>query len=154
MQSMVVGEIRPMFKDIAPKANARGVKRARKLRRKMTLPEVLLWRIFRQRPHGLKIRRQHETGRYVLDFYCSDARLAIEIDGKSHDQIDRSEHDRKRDEWAAGHGIDTLRVPASEVLANVDRAAEAIVDYIRARLPHHHPAAPGGPPPRDQLGED
>jgi very-short-patch-repair endonuclease len=143
-----------MFKDIAPKPKPGGIHRARKLRRKMTLPEVLLWRIFRERPHGLKIRRQHETGDYTLDFYCSDARLAIEIDGKVHDHPDQVEHDRRRDDWAASHGIDTLRVPASEALADVDRAAEAIVEYTRARLPHHHPAAPGGPPPRDKLGED
>jgi very-short-patch-repair endonuclease len=143
-----------MFKDIAPKAKSCAVKRARTLRRQMTLPEVLLWKIFRQRPHGLKIRRQHETGDYILDFYCSDARLAIEIDGKAHDHPDQVEHDLKRDAWAASHGIETLRIPASEVMADVDRAAEAIVEYTRARLPHHHPAAPGGPPPRDKLGED
>ena len=120
----------------------------------MTLPEVLLWRIFRERPHGLKFRRQHETGQYTLDFYCSDARLVIEIDGKFHDHPDQVEHDLKRDAWAASHGIETLRVPAREVLADVTRAAEAIVEHTRARLPHHHPAAPGGPPPRDKLGED
>ena len=143
-----------MFRDIAPKPKPGGIQRARKLRKKMTLPEVLLWRIFRQRPYGLKIRRQHETGDYTLDFYCSDARLAIEVDGKFHDHPDQVEHDRRRDEWAASHGIETLRIQASEVLADVERAAEAIVEYTRARLPHHHPAAPGGPPPRDELGED
>jgi very-short-patch-repair endonuclease len=143
-----------MFRDMAPKAKPGGIQRARELRRKMTLPEVLLWRILRERPYGLKFRRQHETGDYTLDFYCSDARLAIEIDGKGHDHPDQAEHDRKRDEWAASHGIDTLRVPASDVLANVDEAADAIVEYTRARLPHHHPAAPGGPPPRDKLEED
>jgi very-short-patch-repair endonuclease len=143
-----------MFKDIAPKPKAGGVKRARELRKRMTLPEVLLWRIFRTRPYGLKFRAQHPTGDYSLDFYCNDARLAIEIDGKVHDHPEQVERDLKRDEWAARHGIDTLRVPASEVLANVEEAAEAIVEYTRARLPHHHPAAPGGPPPRDKLGED
>jgi len=141
-----------MFRDIAPKPKLGGIQRARKLRKTMTLPEVLLWRLLRQRPHGLKFRAQHPTGDYTLDFYCSDARLAIEIDGRFHDRPDQVEHDRKRDEWAKGHGIDTLRVPASEVLTDVDRAAEAIVEYARARLPHHHPAAPGGPPPRDKLG--
>jgi very-short-patch-repair endonuclease len=143
-----------MFKDIAPKPKTGGVKRARKLRKAMSLPEVLLWQRLRPRPHGVKFRAQHPTGDYTLDFYCSDARLAIEIDGRIHDHPDQVEHDRRRDDWAASHGIDTLRVPASEVLANVDRAAEAIVEYTRARLPHHHPAAPGGPPPRDKLGED
>jgi very-short-patch-repair endonuclease len=143
-----------VFKDIAPKSGPEGVHRARKLRRRMTLPEVLLWRLLRQRPEGLKFRRQHETGEYVLDFYCGDARLAIEVDGLAHDNAERAARDWKRDAWLAGHGIETLRIPATEVLADPVRAAEAIVGYARARLPLHHPAAPGGPPPPDELGED
>ena len=143
-----------MFKDQAPKPKPGGLQRARKQRRTMTLPEVLLWRLFRQRPYGLKFRRQHETGPYVLDFYCLDARLAIEIDGMIHNDPEQAEHDDRRNAWLASHGIETLRIPASEVLADVTEAAEAIVNYARARLPHHHPAAPGGPPPRDKLGED
>jgi len=143
-----------MFKNIAPKPDAQGVGRSRTLRKQMTLPEVLLWQRLRQRPAGLKFRRQYSTGRYVLDFFCSDARLAIEIDGMAHDNWRRVEHDVARDEWLRTAGIETIRIPASEVLANVDRAAGAIVDHTRARLPLHHPAAPGGSPPRDKLGED
>jgi len=136
-----------MFKDIAPKTRPGGIQRARRQRRQMTLPEVLLWRLLRQRPYGLKFRRQHETGRYVLDFYCLDARLAIEIDGMIHNDPEQDEHDTRRNEWLANHGIETLRLPASEVLADVTHTAQAIVDYAQTRLPLHHPAAPGGPPP-------
>ena len=143
-----------MFKDQAPKAKPGGIQRARKLRRKMSLPEVLLWRLLRQQPYGLKFRRQHETGRYVLDFYCLDARLAIEVDGMMHDNAEQAAHDGKRNAWLASHGIETLRVPAPDVLADVAQSAEAVVQYARVRLPLHHPAAPGGPPPRDKLGED
>ena len=153
MRSMVEGKAL-MLKDIAPKPTPNGVQRARKLRKEMTLPEVLLWQQLRRRPHGLKFRRQHESGDYVLDFYCSDARLAVEIDGMAHDDANRADRDRERDAWFKSAGIDTLRISAREVLADVSRAAEAIVEYARARLPHHHPAAPGGPPPRDKLGED
>jgi very-short-patch-repair endonuclease len=143
-----------MFKDFAPKANPGAAHLARKLRKELTLPEVLLWQHFRQRSHGLKFRCQHGTGDYVLDFFCLDARLAIEVDGLVHDSAEQADHDGKRDAWLKGHGIETLRVPASEVLADVAQAAEAIVEYARARLPLHHPAAPSGPPPRDKLGED
>jgi len=153
MRSMVEGKAL-MLKDIAPKPTPNGVQRARKLRKEMTLPEVLLWQQLRRRPHGLKFRRQHESGDYVLDFYCSDARLAVEIDGMAHDDANRVDRDRERDAWFESAGIDTLRISAREVLADVSRAAEAIVEYARARLPLHHPAAPGGPPPRDKLGED
>jgi hypothetical protein len=48
----------------------------------MSLPEGLLWRELRKRPSGLKFRRQHPAGIYVLDFYCAAARLAIEVDGR------------------------------------------------------------------------
>ena len=143
-----------MLKDIAPKAKAGTVKKARKLRRKMTLPEVLLWRQLKLRPCGLKFRREHGSGDYVLDFYCSDARLAIEVDGIAHAMRKRPERDIRRDGWFAAEGIDTLRLPASDVLRDLDAALHAIVEAARSRLPLHHPAAPGGPPPRDKLGED
>ena len=61
------------------------VKRARTLRSEMTLPEGVLWRELRKRPKGLKFRRQHPAGIYVLDFYCAAARLAVEVDGAVHD---------------------------------------------------------------------
>ncbi len=62
-----------MLKDISPRPKPGKIDRARKLRRGMTLPEGLLWRELRQRPAGLKFRRQHPSGAYILDFYCSDA---------------------------------------------------------------------------------
>jgi very-short-patch-repair endonuclease len=57
---------------------------ARELRRGMTAPELKLWRELRLRPDGLKFRRQHPVGPYVLDFYCPAARVAIEVDGAVH----------------------------------------------------------------------
>ncbi len=152
MRSMVEGFC--MFRNIAPQAGTGTVKRARKLRKAMSMPEAMLWRELRRRPLRLKFRRQHGSGRYVLDFYCSDARLAVEIDGIAHDMGDRALQDEERDAWFHGHGIETLRVPASDVLKDAVGAAEAIALYARSRLPLHHPAALGGPPPRDKLGED
>jgi very-short-patch-repair endonuclease len=143
-----------MLRNIAPKAEGQAVPKARKLHRGMTLPEVLIWRELRRRPCGLKFRRQHPSGTYILDFFCSDARLAIEIDGIAHDRGDRPERDAARDAWFAGEGIATLRIPAADVSRDVSAAVATIVASARSRLPLHHPAAPGGPPPRDKLGED
>jgi len=120
----------------------------------MTLPEVLLWRELRRRPGGLKFRRQHGSGDFILDFYCGDARLAVEIDGLAHDRGDRPERDEARNAWFAEAGIETLRIPARDVLSDLESALAHIVETARNRLPLHHPAAPGGPPPRDKLGED
>ena len=66
-------------------------KRARKLRTKMSLPEVLLWQALRsQHMAGLRFRRQHPVGPYILDFYRASARLAVEIDGTAHDSAEQT----------------------------------------------------------------
>ncbi|GAA4825930.1 hypothetical protein GCM10023232_24850 [Sphingosinicella ginsenosidimutans] len=143
-----------MLKNIAPTGSARTVRRARRLRRDMTLPELLLWRALRARPGNLKFRRQHPTGPFILDFFCSDARLAIEIDGEAHSRGDRPERDERRDAWLRTSAIETLRIPASEVLNDPEAITRYIFAQAMARLPLHHPAAPGGPPPPDKLGED
>jgi very-short-patch-repair endonuclease len=143
-----------MLKNIAPKPQFRATSAARKLRRKMTLPEVIIWHSLRQRPNGLKFRRQHPTGPYVLDFFCSDARLAIEIDGAAHSRGDRPTRDAARDEWLQSAGIKTLRIAAADVLGDADAVLRWITEKASERLPLHHPAAPAGPPPRGKLGED
>lgn len=114
----------------APKST---IRMARKLRRDMSLPEVLLWRILRERPGGNKFRKQHPIGSYVLDFYCLEARLAIEIDGIVHDMGDQAERDPIRDAWLGARGIKTIRIPARDVLANAAEVARWIVVLISSR---------------------
>ena len=143
-----------MFRNTAPKPKTGTVAKARNLRREMTLPEIILWRQLRKRPGGLKFRRQHPSGAYVLDFFCSDARLAVEIDGFAHDTGDHPRRDVARDAWFARAGIATLRISAKDVLGDVEAAVRHIVETACSRLPLHHPAARGGPPPRDELGEE
>ena len=128
------------------RSTRRNVKRARGLRRKMSLPEVVLWQHLRQRPDGLKFRRQHPAGPYVLDFYCEKARLCIEVDGTAHDFGDAPATDAYRDRWLAQAGIRTLRIGARDVLQNLDGALQLVVLECRAR-PIHHSAGPNGPPP-------
>ncbi|WP_438730403.1 endonuclease domain-containing protein [Parasphingorhabdus sp. DH2-15] len=129
-----------MLKDQAPKARGSAVSRARKLRKDMTLPEVMLWKLLRGSPQGVKFRRQHPSGDLVLDFYCLDARLAIEIEGISHDMGDRPERDQRRDGWLKSQGIDTVRIAASDVLKDANMVAEGIMAMAFQRLPLHHPA--------------
>ena len=143
-----------MLKDIAPKGRSNSVRNARRLRRAMTLPEVLLWQVLRTRPAGLKFRRQHPSGDYILDFYCADARLAIEVDGEAHGRGDRPGRDAACDRWMSERGVATLRIPAADVMNDLDAVMRGLVAKARARLPLHHPAAPGGPPPPDKLGEE
>ena len=106
--------------------------RAKALRRAMSLPEVLLWRALRAGAvEGLHFRKQHPIGPYVLDFYCHEANLCVEIDGQSHDFT--ADHDERRDRWLAQRGVRTLRISAKDVLENL----EGVLQYIasEARTP-------------------
>ena len=107
--------------------------KARRLRANMSLPEVLLWRFLRKQPLGVKFRRQHPVGEYVLDFYCPAAKLGIEIDGIAHDMGDRPERDVLRDHWLAERGIEIRRIPAKDVLRSVEEVAYSIVIFCRER---------------------
>lgn len=66
-------------------------------------------------------------GPYVLDFYCAKTKLAVEIDGISHDLADQPQRDERRDAWLKKQGVTVMRIPARELLQNVDEAADAIV---------------------------
>jgi len=131
------------------------VKRARKLRSEMSLPETMLWRELRQRPGGHKFRRQHPAGEFVLDFNCAKARLDIEVDGWVHDSAAAAQRDRNRSAFLRSQGIATTRVPAQRVLEDLDAVVRRIVVICdermeQLRVPLHHPA--DGSPPR--AGED
>jgi very-short-patch-repair endonuclease len=72
-------------------------------------------------------RRQHPIGPYVLDFYCAKARLAIEVDGASHDMGDRPQRDIRRNTWLEAHGVTVVHIAASELTHRIDEMADAIV---------------------------
>jgi very-short-patch-repair endonuclease len=126
------------------------VKRARSLRKEMSLPEVLLWRELKRRPGGFKFRRQLPQGGYILDFACLEARFGIEVDGEAHNRGGRPERDDVRDERLKRLGFRMLRLSARDVLQNIEGVVTTIVEHCVALGPLHQPAA--GPPPRS--GED
>ena len=106
------------------------VKRARGLRRAMSLPEVMLWQRLRARPGDVKFRRQHPVGAYVADFYAPDVRVIVEVDGLAHDA--RAERDLERDDWLRGQGFVVVPVAASDVLKDVDAVVDGVVRMILA----------------------
>jgi very-short-patch-repair endonuclease len=90
--------------------------RARAFRRNLTPPEARLWiRLKGDRLGGLGFRKQHPIGPYILDFYCAAAKLAVEVDGASHNTVERSAHDARRTVWLAGKGIRVIRIAALAV---------------------------------------
>ena len=121
---------------------------ARKLRRQMSPPEVMLWNQIRASKLGFKVRRQHPIGPYVADFFVRDAGLIIEVDGSPHDFGDRPDRDESRDRYMRDRGYRILRLLASDVMKNLEGALVLIASQVRSPL--HHPS--DGPPPRS--GED
>ncbi|MBM0169159.1 DUF559 domain-containing protein [Altererythrobacter sp. C41] len=111
----------------------RNVRRARKLRAEMSLPEALLWQELRRKAGEVRFRRQHPVGRYILDFYVASIRLAIEIDGEAHDMGDRPDQDIARDKWLRVQGIEVMRIPASDVLRDANEIADSIVRYCKSK---------------------
>jgi very-short-patch-repair endonuclease len=112
---------------------------ARALRRKMSLPEVLLWQQLKLHPGGFLFRKQHPIGAYSLDFACVKARLAIEVDGEAHERGDRPQRDDVRDAWVLRQGFETLRIPTIEVLKNMEGVIIAIIEACRARARPYPP---------------
>ncbi len=124
------------------KGNDQSKRKARQLRRKMSLPEVLLWQQLRQSPGGHRFRRQHPAGPYDLDFYCAPARLAIEVDGAAHDFGDRPTRDAARDAWLEGQGVRVLRLPAKAVLTDLDAVLRLILASVDPPPPRPSGAVP------------
>ena len=81
---------------------------ARRLRRQLSLPEMLLWRLLRVTRRELRFRKQHAIGPYVADFYCPSAKMVIEVDGATHDFT--QDADCERDAYIATLGLKVIRI--------------------------------------------
>ena len=93
-----------------------------KLRHNATPAEKALWRSLKKSGVGAKFRRQHGVGPYVLDFYCPEHKLAIEIEGSVHDDVVRRDYDAERQAYLESHGI--------RVLYFENRALLELSDYV------------------------
>jgi very-short-patch-repair endonuclease len=111
------------------------VKRARELRKEMSLPEVLLWVQLQRHPGGYKFRKQVPQHPYTLDFACLKTRLCIEVDGEAHNRGDQPQKDVARDRIMAVRGFRTLRLSAYEVLKNMEGCVVAIVTACDEAIP-------------------
>jgi type I restriction enzyme M protein len=108
------------------------VQRARELRKKQTLAEVVLWEVLRDRQfESLKFRRQHQAGDYLVDFFCHEHSLVVEADGDVHDAGYQKKHDKKRDAWLRGQGFTVLRFRNEDILNDL----ESVLGKIAAALP-------------------
>lgn len=107
----------------------------REMRQEPTPAENALWqRLRRKQVHGYKFRRQQPVGAFIVDFYCADARLVIEVDGAIHEQ--QQEYDALRQAYIESLGLRMLRFTNGEVLQAIDGVVEAIGEAVIAeKLP-------------------
>jgi very-short-patch-repair endonuclease len=101
-----------------------------KLRRRATPAEKLLWKSLKNSAVGAKFRRQHSVGSYVLDFYCPEHKLAIEVEGRIHDDVLIGDYDAERQSYLESQGIRVLYFKNRELL----ELTEYVVGVIRAAV--------------------
>jgi len=104
--------------------------RARELRRPMTPHEAKLWQHLRRKQlGGLKFRRQHPMYRFILDFFCPQRRLVIEIDGDTHADPAQQAYDQARTQWLEAHGLRVIRFTNRQVETNLDGVLQEIARH-------------------------
>ena len=110
------------------------IERRRELRSNMPKAEVLLWtQLQRRQLMGYKFRRQYGVGLYILDFYCPELKLGIELDGDSHYREGGQEYDAQRDEYVKSFGIRVVRILNDEVYKNLDGVIEQLAEEVSRR---------------------
>jgi very-short-patch-repair endonuclease len=111
------------------------------LRRNSTAAERKLWSILQRRQiAGLSFRRQHPIGKYFVDFYCAQLRLAIEVDGGQHNEARIRAQDEQRTRWLEAKGLTVLRFWNNEILGNIEGVWERIAGRIQTL--RERPATP------------
>ena len=108
--------------------------RARELRRPQTPAETTLWRVLRNRNLQYKFRRQHPIENFIVDFYCAQAKLCIEIDGFTHLEPSQAEYDAARTTYLEESGYKVIRFTNDDVRHNLDAVVGEIIRKIEIIL--------------------
>lgn len=99
------------------------------MRGKATKSEKILWKYLQKSQMGYKFTRQHSINNWIVDFYCHQIKLAIEVDGESHKT--KKVADIYRDRYLEGMGIKVLRVRNTEITNNIEKVLENITLSLR-----------------------
>ena len=105
---------------------------ARSLRKRMTKEEAKLWYQF-LRLYAPRFHRQYVVGNYIVDFYCHQAKMAVELDGSQHYTPEEMEYDRKRTDYLQSQGLQVLRFNNLDVMRRFQDVCEAIDMTIKER---------------------
>ncbi len=109
------------------------------LRHNLTKEEIILWSYLRNKQLGHKFRRQFGLGQYIVDFYCPEKNLVLELDGGQHNESNNEVYDQKRTAYLASLAIRVLRIWNNDVNENISGVIEEIKYYL-ANSPY--PSAP------------
>jgi very-short-patch-repair endonuclease len=108
---------------------------ARSLRNDASKAERILWSYLRGKKFGsLKLRRQQAIGPYVVDFYCSELKPVVELDGKQHGEDKAVAYDAARDKWLLSRGFGAVRILNHDFLADTRYAIEVISHAVKERV--------------------
>ena len=118
------------------KSNKKELKRLRQdLRNNMPPAEAILWNQLKGKQlDGYKFRRQHSIDNFVLDFFCPEGRLAIEIDGDSHYGEGHQNDDAVRQQQIESHGITIIRFTNTEIYDSLDGVVDTISRQLTGRI--------------------
>jgi very-short-patch-repair endonuclease len=109
--------------------------RRRELRNNPTAAEAALWKCLQRRKLlEMKFRRQYSIGHYVVDFFCVECNLAVELDGAMHADVMRQEYDAGRTVFLQNQGVEVLRFENRQVFENIEGVLERIRESIRKAL--------------------
>jgi very-short-patch-repair endonuclease len=108
--------------------------RSRELRHPQTPAEATFWRHLRDRNLGYKFRRQHPINRFIIDFYCAEAKLCIEIDGSPHLEAERVGYDKVRTKILGELGYQVVRFTNNDVRYNIHAVVDEIVTVVEKRI--------------------
>jgi very-short-patch-repair endonuclease len=108
--------------------------RAREMRHPQTVAETTLWHALRNRQIGFKFRRQHPIERFIIDFYCAEAKLLIEVDGESHLEPEQEVYDKARTKYLEELGYKVIRFTNNDVRYSIGAVVDQILQIVKIRI--------------------
>ena len=140
LEGCPVNRVCPMFRNtknyMALPYNPKLKERAKELRQAGNVSEVLFWNQVKNKQFkGFDFDRQKIIGNYIVDFYCSNCNVVIEIDGSSHNE--KQEYDAQRDAFLESLSLTVIHISVEDVMKNMNGVMEMLI---------HHPALKGTPP--------
>lgn len=103
------------------------------LRNESTQSEIYLWKYLKGKQLGIRFIRQKPIGNYIVDFYCKELQLAIELDGLSHHTEETMRKDEEKEAYLKKLGMVVLRFQDKEVLEDIQNLITVLLDYIERK---------------------